>query len=165
MATFIGAIQQILEPYRGIIWFFVIALILGVLGWFLYTRVLRPYLVTKEKGYDDIANRPKQGSSAKKVVVYFFHAPWCPHCRKAEPEFAKFSKEYNGRMINDCMVECIDVDTTDESENTTALVQRFEIDAIPQVIAEKGGIKMQLEGKVTYDAVASFVESITAKNE
>ena len=43
-----------------------------------------------------MANNNRGTSEAK---LMFFSADWCPHCKKAKPEWDKFSSEYANKEI------------------------------------------------------------------
>jgi thiol-disulfide isomerase/thioredoxin len=134
------------------------------IAYLLYKQFIHPMILTKMKGYDDIANRPKNGhggsGDSSEIPIYFFHADWCPHCRKCAPEWQKFSDEYTGKTVNGKKLRLIDVNTTEETPENAELSAKFNVSGIPMVVAVVNGEHVALDGKVTYDTLVSFANTL-----
>lgn len=102
---------------------------------------------------ENMANNDRRKSEAK---LMFFSADWCPHCKKAKPEWDKFSSEYAKKVIGYYEIIPEAVDCTD-GENR--LIQEYSIDGYPTVIMIKDGKRVNFSGRITEENVQQFVES------
>ncbi len=96
---------------------------------------------------------PNRRISEAKVM--FFSADWCPHCKKAKPEWEKFSSYYDNKEIGFYKIIPESVDCTD-GENP--LIQEYSIDGYPTVILVKDGKKVNYSGRITEENLQQFVE-------
>jgi thiol-disulfide isomerase/thioredoxin len=86
---------------------------------------------------------------------------WCPHCKKADPEWATFSKQFNDKVIKGYTIKCIDNDcTNDEDDSVADLLKRYNIDSFPTVKMEKDGNMIDFDAKITSSALGKFVDSV-----
>jgi len=102
---------------------------------------------------ENMANNNRRISESK---LMFFSADWCPHCKKAKPEWDKFSSEYANKEIGNYKVMPESVDCTD-GENR--LIQEYSIDGYPTVIMIKDGKRVNFSGRITDENIQQFVES------
>ena len=102
---------------------------------------------------ENMANNNRRKSEAK---LMFFYAEWCPHCKKAKPEWDKFSSEYANKEIGNYKIMPESVDCTD-GENR--LIQEYSIDGYPTVIMIKDGKRVNFSGRITEENVQQFAES------
>lgn len=111
----------------------------------------------QKKKTDDIANANRRGKNAE---LYFFSVDWCPHCKTAKPEWAKFVADYDGNEINGFIIKCNTINATnDEDPEISTLVQKFGVEHYPtlkMVVDEK---IIEFQGKIVE---ASLVKFITA---
>ena len=101
----------------------------------------------------NMANPSRHKSEAK---LMFFSADWCPHCKKAKPEWDKISSEYAKKEIGYYEIIPEAVDCTD-GENR--LIQEYSIDGYPTVIMIKDGKRVNFSGRITEENLQQFVES------
>lgn len=112
-----------------------------------------------EAQYNNVANANTRGKPAE---VLFFYADWCPHCKKAKPQWFQFKEEYNGKVINGWEVQCREVDCTDDNdEKSNALIAQFKIESYPTILMLVGETKIDFDAKVTKDALGQMVASAT----
>ena len=102
---------------------------------------------------ENMANNNRSTSEAK---LMFFSADWCPHCKKAKPEWDKFSSEYVNKKIGNYKVMPESVDCTD-GENR--LIQEYSIDGYPTVSMIKDGKRVNFSGRITDENIQQFVDS------
>ena len=55
-------------------------------------------------------------------IVYYF-VKWCPHCKKATPEWNSIKDEFNNKEVNGTRVEFEEVDCEKNDENKNSLTQ------------------------------------------
>jgi len=125
------------------------------------------------KPMNDIANANENSQNCQ---IYFFHAQWCPHCQKAYPEWTKFATSTHGQVIHGYLVECIEVDCTDDNGNTTTVENKVGIKATPEQTAQwiaqfginsyptiklmKGSETIDFEAKITESSLQKFVNTV-----
>ena len=98
------------------------------------------------------------------VVIYFFHADWCPHCKKALPEWKGFSQTNDGKVINGYKVNCVDIDCTNEDDSkVTEYINKFEIDSYPTVKMIKDGKTIEFDSRITNNTLNSFLETMVTE--
>ena len=84
----------------------------------------------------------------ERPTVYFFYVNWCPHCKNAKPEVAKFKKENKNVVVKevDCEVE-------------KDLARKFNVRAYPTVYLVKGEEKTELEEGISVDSLNRLVKN------
>ena len=139
-------------------------LVVGV-GYYVYNNIYLPY--KKEKVFKDVANSNPTGRT---ITIFMFHVDWCPHCKKAMPEWQMFSDHYNGTSLNGFQIECREVDCTKSDDPTVkSLVDKYSLKQYPTVIGVVPGQKGK-ETRVDYDAkvkkqyLDQFVTSLTTES-
>ena len=110
--------------------------------------------VLKENFEEDLANRNKRVGEAH---IYFFHANWCPHCKKAQPEWDKFKSSVDGTTVKNYTVRCVDVDCT---EGNDPRIQKYSVNGYPTVIMEKDAKTIHLDSRITQDTLQKFINEM-----
>jgi thiol-disulfide isomerase/thioredoxin len=122
------------------------------------------------KPYDDVANSSEDVNNY--AQIYFFYADWCPYCKKAHPEWIKFKVSTDQKIINGYLLECVEVDCTEDNGNVTSdhfdklnvstsdLITKFNINSYPTVKLVKDGVTIDFDSKVTEASLKQFVESM-----
>jgi thiol-disulfide isomerase/thioredoxin len=134
-----------------------------LIAWGLYTLYTSTSKQAAQQQLQDISNANPNG---KTIVIYMFHVDWCPHCKKAMPEWKQFVDEYNGKLIGGYTIECKDVDCTDSKSATIkALTDKFEVTQFPTIKGvmpdEKGKeITVDYDAKVKKTNLEQFVLSM-----
>jgi thiol-disulfide isomerase/thioredoxin len=161
MPTIIQAISDKFRPYSKYFIIIISVILFVSVGYYVYKRYATPEVIKKEKGYDDIANRPKNGES-NVVEIMFFHANWCPHCKKCTPDWEMFYKEYNAQTVNGYNIKCTDVDCTNEDDaNVNSLLSKYKVEGYPTVIALVDDRQIAFDAKVTKENLEQFVGELT----
>ena len=115
----------------------------------------------EKKKFTDVAN---ESPSKTRVDIMLFTVDWCPHCKKAAPEWTAFSDKYNGKILNGYEVHCVQHDCTNTEDTKVAqMVSDYNIDSYPTVILFKAGDRYDFDANVKSDNLAKFVESVTAQ--
>lgn len=143
------------------------ALLFGLVVIICYYVYKSIYLSNKrDKPFRDVANSNPTGNA---ITIFMFHVDWCPHCKKASPEWKMFSDQYNNTSLNGHQIECREVDCTNtEDPIVKSLVDKYSIKQYPTVIAivpEANGkeTRVDFDAKVKKPYLDKFVASITTE--
>jgi thiol-disulfide isomerase/thioredoxin len=151
MANIYETIFFYIRPYYSKIVFLTI---LGIFTWAAYYAYLK-WGQTKPKPYADIY----QPTASKETTIYFFFADWCPHCKKAKPTWASFSKKYDGKVMDGSKIVCVPVDCTDaEKPETAQMISQFNITTYPTIKMVKDDITYEFDAKITEANLDEFVK-------
>lgn len=137
-----------LEKLLVTVFVFLIFAFAGYYGYNWYARS-----IVENLSATDMANNNRRISEAK---IMFFSADWCPHCKKAKPEWDKFSSNFNGKELGYYKIFTEPIDCTD-GENRQ--IQEYSIDGYPTVILIKDGKRVNYSGRITEANLQQFVES------
>ena len=113
------------------------------------------------RGFNNLSNvQPvEQGQGdGSDVLIYFFHADWCPHCSTALPEWSTFVNNYDGAEINGHTIRCIDINCTDETNaENQDLIQTYSVQGYPTIKMVKNSKTIDFDAKVTNSFLEQFV--------
>jgi len=167
MATFYEVVQNYLVPYYWYIVLFASIILFGFLSKYAYDKYYAANYEDGNKDFTDVANANMR---EKELSVYFFYVDWCPHCKKALPEWQAFSDVYNGKQINGYQIECKDLDcTNDKDPNIKLVIDKYSLKQFPTVIAVLPGpdgkeMRVDYEAKVKKDYLEKFANSVALEN-
>lgn len=165
MAGFLDLIMQRLSPYRKYITVGIFALLVVGVFYYAYTYLYLPKKQTQKMR--DVANAEPNG---KTITVFLFHVNWCPHCKTALPEWNMFKDEYNGKLVNGYVIECVDTDCTDNKRPEIASVlEQYKVEYFPTVkgvMIDSAGknITVDYNAKVNRSNLEQFVLSLSQQN-
>jgi len=161
MSKLVNAFLNYIRPITKYAWVFLIIIIFIILLIILFKRYAVP-AISKSK-YKDVANSDQRGLNAD---IYFFHADWCPHCKKAAPEWAKFQEEYNGKSVNGYVIVTHDVDCTSDSldtqnQDTANMIKNFNIQGYPTIkLKTDDGKTIDFDSKITSSSLEVFINTV-----
>ena len=87
--------------------------------------------------------------------LMFFCVKWCPHCKKAEPEWNKLVKKFDGKKINKSTVFFKKIDC----EDSEALADQYKIQGYPTIKLEKGDQIIEYNAKPNAETLEEFLRS------
>ena len=99
------------------------------------------------------ANKEEQEESDKNAEVFFFFTAWCPHCKKARPEWDAFAAKFEKKSVNGYIVTTTAVDC-DQNE---ALADKYGVKGYPTIKCVVNGKVAELDGPVTAANLSDFV--------
>ena len=147
-------------------------LILFIAAIFIITAiyVYKKYVVTgpniisnKNKGdksEEEMVESLTSDSSNKKAELYFFYTDWCPHCKKAKPEWAKLKENYSGnKKINGYILSFIEVDCEAEPD----LANKFNVTGYPTIKLVKGNQIIEFDAKPEVSTLENFLSTVLSK--
>ena len=157
MAGFVETIGRIFRPYKKGILILFIFIIFIIVGYFAYQRF---YILPKRgKEFKDVANANRRN---EEIEVYLFWADWCPHCKRAKPDWVAFQQEYNGQVVNGYDIKCVDVDCSDDKDaQVQNLLGQFKVNSYPTVIAIKNTETVGFDAKISKSSLDQFIDSLT----
>ena len=153
MANLIEVISKVIRPYYYYIISFVILIIFVVVAVYAYNN----FQTQQNNKFSDVANANRRNRDA---IIYFFHVDWCPHCKKALPEWNNFVSKYDGKEINGYKLKCVDKNCTKETSDITELINRFNIDSYPTIKLIRDNNTIDFESKITASSLEKFVNTM-----
>lgn len=108
-----------------------------------------------------MANMKKKESftSNDDVRIIMFHVDWCPHCKKALPDWNSFKSEYNNLKINNKNIIIIDYDMTNDSDEKKELMNKYKVEGYPTILLEYNNKVVECEVKPTKENLVNFVNN------
>ena len=135
----------------------VIVLFFAVLAQQMYNRYVKSS--TNSSYYEGYSNAPGSGAADPPVTtIRMFKVDWCPHCKKAHPEFEKVEEKYHGKVINGHKLNLVVVDG--EDPNNESLVNEFKIQGYPTVVMTKDGKNIEYDAKVDQPTLEKFIHTM-----
>ena len=153
MSQFTDLLKKYIRPY----YYYIITLLIVIILLLVAYHILKRYNFFEN--FDVANDSDKQGSTC---IIYFFHADWCPHCKKALPEWESFKQTNDGKMINGYKINCVDVNCTNEDDaNTTQLINKFNVEGYPTIKMLKDSKVIDFESRITNSSLNSFLDTMT----
>lgn len=90
-------------------------------------------------------------------LMYFF-TDWCPHCKKAKPEWAKITEYLDSNKINNYNVHCVEYDCTTQTPEIEAMMDKYQIEGFPTLKLRINGNIKTFESSLTKDNVIVFLK-------
>ena len=155
MANITDVIRKYFRPYYYYIIFVIVFIIFLSVGVYWYGRQKSQ----TQNRFKDVANQNRRN---KETVVYFFFADWCPHCKRAKPEWEAFKSQYDGTEINGYVIKCVEIDcTSDEpSSDVKSAMNKYGVSSFPTVKLIRDEQTIDFESKITRTTLTSFVNTM-----
>ena len=142
---------------KKVIGYAVIALFFAVLAQQMYNRYVKSS--SNSSYYEGYSNAPSSGAAEPPVAtIRMFKVDWCPHCKKAQPEFEKVEEKYQGKVINGHKLNLVVVDG--EDPNNESLVNEFKIQGYPTIVLTKDGKNIEYDAKVDQPTLVKFINTM-----
>lgn len=157
MSYFLESIKKVLYPYYNYITVIIVLVIFIIAGYYAFNTFFSNKNKQQDKKFKDVANAKPDDIE---VIIYFFHVDWCPHCKKALPDWEKFKNKYNDQSINGYVVKCISINCTEENDTITNFINEYKIDGYPTIKMLKSGQQIEFDAKITENTLEQFVETM-----
>lgn len=131
----------------------VILAILVCAAVFYYIKYVKPtsaFVPNKEF----VNNRSGSGSNTTAQAI-FFYTEWCPHCKKAKPDWFRLKNEYDGQSINNRIITFREVDCDADS----ATADKFDIKGYPTIKLLKDNQVIEFDAKPEYATLYEFLQT------
>lgn len=160
MAKLVDYLSLKLKPYYYYI------LIISIVIVFILATIYAYYNYNTSKNlnskkFDDVANKSNRSNN---IEIMMFHVDWCPHCKKALPDWVSFCNYYNQREINGYVINCdaTGKNCTDETNpEISTTISKYNIKSYPTVILFKEDKRYDFDAKLTRSSLEQFIESVT----
>ena len=106
-------------------------------------------------------NIPKDASNANKTAtLMLFYVDWCPYCKTAKPEWESLKSEYDGRNINGYTITFVEHNCTNESEEVSNLLNKYNIEGYPTIKLLKDNEVIEYDAKPTKSTMENFLNTV-----
>jgi thiol-disulfide isomerase/thioredoxin len=134
-----------------------IVLFFAVLAQQLYNRYVKSS--NNASYYEGYSNAPGSGTSdPPTATIQLFKVDWCPHCKKALPEFQKVEDNYTGKVVNGYKLNFVVVDGEDPANQS--LVNEHKIQGYPTIVLTKDGKNIEYDAKVDQPTLEKFINTM-----
>lgn len=107
------------------------------------------------------ANRENSSNHGSKVAtLMLFYVDWCPHCKTAKPEWENLKEEYEGKEINGYTMSFIEHNCTNESEEVSSLMDKYNIEGYPTIKLLKDNQVIEYDAKPTKSTMDQFLHTV-----
>ncbi len=97
---------------------------------------------------------------SKSVDLYLFFTEWCPHCKKAKPEWETLKKNYSGdKNVNGYKINFVEVDCDANSE----LANKFKVEGYPTIKMVKSNQIIEFDAKPDVKNLEEFLTTVLSK--
>lgn len=104
-------------------------------------------------------NSPQQ-MPEKTAELLLFHTEWCPHCKKAMPDWKSLKSEYEGKQINGYKLVFTEHNCTNESEEIEELLEKYKIEGYPTIKLLKDNQIIEYDAKPTKSTILQFLNTV-----
>jgi thiol-disulfide isomerase/thioredoxin len=132
-----------------------ISILLSVVGYIVYIY-RRPKLLTEVTGSDSSNDK----SSKADAELIFFFADWCPHCKKAMPQWEEVKSSYSGKVVNGYTLIFTEVDCSKETDEMKKATAEYEIEGYPTIKLVKDGQIIEYDAKPDKDTLEKFINTV-----
>ena len=157
MTNLISVVTKYIKPYYTRIIMIISLIIFSYFAYYGYKKFYGGKYKESMHGGMDVANANRRNPV---VVVYFFHADWCPHCKKAQPEWDKFMANYDGKEKHGHEIQCVDVNCTKETPDIKDLLTEYNIESYPTVKMVKDGKTIEFDSKIKETTLEKFIDTM-----
>ena len=91
--------------------------------------------------------------------LMFFYADWCPHCKKAKPEWIKTKEYLDGNKINNYNIHCIEYDCSKQTSEIEELMDKYSVEGFPTIKLRINGKIITFEDLPTKDNIIIFLNN------
>jgi thiol-disulfide isomerase/thioredoxin len=101
------------------------------------------------------------GAEYGTAQVILFTASWCPLSKKAMPVWNKIKDKYNGKTINNYLLDFKEIDGSDsESATVSQELDNYKVDGFPTIKMLKGNELVDFDANPTEESLERFMKSV-----
>jgi thiol-disulfide isomerase/thioredoxin len=156
-----GGTPTILQRVSGLMNWKSMAIIIGVLLLILFAYyTYKQYSKSTTTFYANRENIPKVQNSNKTATLMLFYVDWCPHCKTAKPEWDAIKDQYEGKMINGYTVYFEEHNCTNETDEVSQLMDKYNIEGYPTIKLIKDNQVIEYDAKPTKSTMEEFLNTV-----
>ena len=141
-------------------YFLIGLLVLIILFLFFYRKTLFPGPIFAKNDKKEIKEGNEDGDERPKTSeLIFFTVDWCPHCKKAKPEWEQLVAQFEGRKIHGYSMVFTLVDCTTETPDIDAYIKKYKIEGYPTVKLLKNDQVIDYDAKPTKKIMGEFLRT------
>ena len=142
---------------KKVVGYVFIAVFFAVVAQQLYNRYAKS--TNNYSYYEGYSNAPNSGLADPPVAtIKLFKVDWCPHCKKALPQFQAVENEYNGKVVNGHKLHFVVVDGEDPANEAT--VNEHKIQGYTTIVLTKDGKNIEYDAKVDEATLKQFITTM-----
>jgi thiol:disulfide interchange protein len=141
-------------------WKVIAIIIVGLLFIVFAYYIYKQYSDTKTSFHANRENIPKDQNSNKTATLMLFYVDWCPHCKTAKPEWETLKSEYDSKQINGYTISFVEYNCTNESAETTELMDKYNIEGYPTIKLVKDNQIIEYDAKPTKTTMEQFLNTV-----
>jgi thiol-disulfide isomerase/thioredoxin len=148
---------KFIKPYNKTLLISFLVIIFFIIGYYGYLW----YFSNKQKNkkFINVANANMNGEA---LEIVLFSADWCPKCQSIKSEWKAFTEEYNNQNINGFMINCREVNCTDNNDaKVIHAINEFKIEGYPTVKMFVQDKTIDFDAKISKSSLEKFVKSVT----
>ena len=142
-------------------------MIIGIVGIFLvlsiyiFVKFALPLLNKQGKANKEYNNASGNKGFGNVAEILFFKADWCPHCKKAAPEWGELQNiikpgsTINGYTIKYTVVDCTD----DKAPGIQEKLSKFKVEGFPTIKLLKDNEVIEFDAKPEAKTLENFLNS------
>ena len=136
----------------------IIAVIILLVIFAYYTY--KQYVSSKTSFKANREHMTKDQNSNKTATLMLFYVDWCPHCKTAKPEWDSLKSEYEGKNINGYTVMLVEHNCTNESDEVSQLMDKYNIEGYPTIKLIKDNQVIEYDAKPTKSTMEQFLNTV-----
>jgi len=156
-----GGTPSVLQRITGLMNWKTAVLLIGilVLAMFAY-YTYKSYSSTKTAFKANREHISKDQNSNKTATLMLFYVDWCPHCKTAKPEWESLKAQYDGKSINGYTVNFVEHNCTNESDEVSQLMDKYNIEGYPTIKLIKDNQVVEYDAKPTKSTMEQFLTTV-----
>lgn len=152
--------------YKKTIFLAILFFIFIMIGLYVYKVYKQQKVTVNHPSYDNssegsASQLPGSSNAAgeKSVDLYLFYTEWCPHCKKAKPEWQTVKQNYLDKKVNGYKINFVEVDCDADQE----LASKFNVESYPTIKLVKGNQIIEFDAKVDVKTLEEFITTMLSK--
>jgi thiol-disulfide isomerase/thioredoxin len=134
----------------------IFSICLIILAYYTYKQ----FANTKTSFHANREHIPKDINSNKTATLMLFYVDWCPHCKTAKPEWESLKAEYEGKNINGYNLSFTEYNCTNETEETSKLMDKYSIEGYPTIKLVKDNQIIEYDAKPSKSTMVQFLNTV-----
>ena len=122
-----------------------------------YNTFIKSYLDKKHVLNIEFVKKSLNYDNKEDISIIYFYTEWCPYCKKAKPEWDKFSSYVNNfnNTNEDYHITLISIDC----EKDTKTADKYNVSGYPTIKLIKNNQVYDYDAKPNKDRLVEFLES------